>query len=319
MRVLALIAVVACGSSSKQSAAPILPHAAETPPTPDDVRAAVLDQYTQLSQGYDSVYLEGLTHDERLLLVGVRPVDLVAGYDANRAIGMFRLFGDEEIEIVSKDLEVHLSHDGTCAWVADDVSYRVLHGRRRAFLPFKLSAAYERREGRWLLVLLHLSYAVGSGVPAAQSGPALERPPKSVIESREADTVRKRVAAVLAGDDSAVSLEDDALVIGPAGQRATGRAVGKLATPGELFPNAGTVEPTGIRVAFSTSGTVAWAVATLNVTATPARASFVLEKRGGEWRVILMHVSRPARGDALAADSGLTTPERPEPETPVEP
>jgi ketosteroid isomerase-like protein len=317
-RLLVLAALAACSGSNKQTAAPILPHAAETPATPDDVRAAVLDQYLQLSQGYDSVYLEGLTHDERLMLVGVRPIDLTVGYDATRAVGMFRLFGDEEIEVVSKDLEVHLSHDGTCAWVADDVSYRVLHGRQRAFLPFKLTAAYERREGRWLLTLMHLSYAVESGV-AATSAPAVEKAAKTAVESREADTVRKRIIAVLAGDDSAVSLEDDALVVGPTGQRASGRAVGKLATPEELFPNAGIVEPSGMRVAFSTSGTVAWAIATFNVAAAPARATFVLEKRGGEWRIVATDVSRPVRGDALAAESGLTAPERPASEKPVEP
>ena len=199
------------------------------------------------------------------------------------------------------------------------MSYRVLHGRQRAFLPFKLSAAYERREGRWLLVLLHFSYAVGSGAAAATTAPAIAKPARTVVESREADTVRKRIAAVLAGDDSAVSLEDDALVIGPTGQRAAGRAVGKLATPAELFPNAGTVETTGIRVAFSASGTVAWAVATFNVGAAPARASFVLEKRGGDWRIVVTQVSRPVRGDALAAESGLTPPDQPEPETPVAP
>jgi ketosteroid isomerase-like protein len=319
IRLVAFLALASCGSSSKPAAAPIVPHAPETPATPDDVHAAVLDQYVQLSQGYDSVYLEGLLHDDRLLLIGVRPIDLVAGYDATRAIGMFRLFGDEEIELVSKNLEVHLSRDGTCAWVADDVSYRVLHGRRRAFVPLELSATYERHEGRWLLALMHLSYAVGSAAPAATSGPALPKPAKTAADSPDAEAVRKRIVAVLAGDDSPVSLEDDALVIGPSGERAAGRAVGKVATPVALFPRAGSIEPTGIRVALSKSGTVAWAAASFNVTATPARASFVLEKRGGEWRVIQTHVSRPVRGDALAAESGLTTPQRPEPETPEAP
>src|SRR5262249_42714440 len=142
--------------------------------------------------------------------------------------------------------------------------------------------------------------------------------PGKPVASPDADAVRRHVAAVLAGDDSSVSLEDDARAIGPTGQRASGRDVGKLATPEEMFPGAGSVEPTGIHIGLSKSGTVAWAIATFNVTATPARASFVLEKRAGDWRVVQTHVSRPVRGDVLAAESGIGH-EKPEPEAPVAP
>src|SRR5262249_44734355 len=72
----AVLLLVGCGSSNKPASAPVAPRLVDTPATPDDLHAFVLDQYTQLGQGYDSVFLEGLDHDERLGLVGVRPIDL---------------------------------------------------------------------------------------------------------------------------------------------------------------------------------------------------------------------------------------------------
>ena len=281
MRSLLLLACVACGSSSRPTAAPVLPKPVETPPTIDEVRAVVRDAYTQLGQGYDSVYLEGLTQDARLTIAGVRPEDLLSGYDASRAIEVHRLFGDAEIELVSKELEVHLARDGTAAWIADDLSYRVLSGRRRAFLPLRETALYERREGRWRLLGEALSYPIHDPALAASG---LWKLTASTGLGEEGDLVKRRIIAVLTGDDSAVSLEDDALVIGPADERAHGREVGKIATPASFFPARGAIEPTGIRVALARSGTVAWAAATFvfaGAKTTSARASFVLEKRGG--------------------------------------
>ena len=294
-------ALGACSGAAKQ-AGPALPAPIETPATADEVRAVTLDGYTQLAQGYDSVYLEGVARDPRVLFMGVRPGDVVAGYDGQRIVAMHRLFGDDAVELVSKDLEVHLSRDATCAWVADDLSYRSLRGQRRAFLPLRRTAVYERFEGRWLLVAEHQSYPT----PDAMAARTAVGVPGVIAGGEEGQAVRKRVVNVLSGaDESPMSLDDGALTLGPRGERARGRDVGKLATPQAFF--AAAAEVTGMRVAVSKSGTVAWATASFAIGAGgPAgRATFVLEKRGGLWWIVQTHVSRPVTSETLAADLGM--------------
>src|SRR5206468_2457550 len=132
--------------------------------------AAVRDSYHLLGEGYDSVYLDTLAHDTRLVLIGVGPDDILLGYDAGAAAAR-RLFGEEEYELVSKDLEVHVAEDGCCAWVHDDLSHRVLRGHRRATIPLRMTAAYERREGRWVKVLEHVSYGIADAEAVARATP----------------------------------------------------------------------------------------------------------------------------------------------------
>jgi ketosteroid isomerase-like protein len=291
----------ACAGAVKP-AGPALPAATETPATADEVRAVTLDGYAQVAQGYDNVYLEGVARDARVLFMGVRPGDIVAGYDGPRIAAMHRLFGDDAVDLVSKDLEVHLSRDATCAWVADDLSYRSLRGQRRAFLPLRRTAVYERLEGRWLLIAEDVSYPAPDTM-AARSATAV---PGVIAGGSEGQAVRQRVVNVLSGaDESPVSLDDAALTFGPHGERARGRDVGKVATPQAFF--AAAAEVTGMRVGVSRSGTVAWASASFSIGAGgPAgRAMFVLEKRGGLWWIIQTHVSRPVTSETLAADLGI--------------
>lgn len=303
LAVMIVVGLASCSGSTKQ-AGPALPRPAETPATADEVRAITLDGYMQLGQGYDSVYLESVARDVRVVTIGVRPGDVLVGFDGPRIIAVHRLFADDPLEVVSKDLEVHLARDASAAWVADDVSYRALRGQRRAFLPLRRTAVYERFEGRWLLVTEHVSYPTPDAM-AARSAVAV---PGVTGGGAEGQAVRKRVVNVLAGsDDSPVSLDEGVVSIGPRGERSRGRDVARVATPMAYFVGAGSLEVSGLRIGVSRSGTVAWATATFAIGAggPAARATFVLEKRGGLWWIVQTHVSRPVTTETLAADLGI--------------
>jgi hypothetical protein len=61
------------------------------------------------------------------------------------------------------------------------------------------------------------------------------------------------------------------------------------------------VRTSGLRVQVSRTGNVAWAAGNLVEGSGPAqRASFVLERRGGEWRVVQSHMSVPLTREQLA-------------------
>jgi hypothetical protein len=297
-----MLLATACGGAARPATAVPVPARPPDPPASvDEVRAALLSADQQLSLGFT----DDLAHDETLLLLGVRPGDVANGFDAGHALELHRFLGDRPAELASKDLRVVLARDGTCAWFTDDVSYRVAAGRRRAFLPVRQTGVLERRDGRWVVVLEHLSYSTTS-VDAVEAESA--RLPEAAGEDREVQDVRRTVLAVLTGEESAVSLEPDASVLGPGAEQASGRDVGRWSTPLAFFPRGAVIAPTGVRVELARSRTVAWSAATFDVRAggtLPARASFVLEKRGGAWRVVATHVSRPVSADTLLGELGL--------------
>src|SRR5262249_58669821 len=127
--------VAAGGTPARPPATQPASRPADVRATADDLRASVLDSDLQLSQGYEGVYLDGLLHDARLVLIDVEPADILVGYDAQNVLAIRRIaaFGAEvDQEVVSKDLHVHIGDDGATGWVDDALSYRIVVGGRRA-------------------------------------------------------------------------------------------------------------------------------------------------------------------------------------------
>ncbi len=297
--------LVACGAPARPPATQPASRPADARASADDLRAVVLDSYLQLSQGYEGLYLDGLLHDPRLTLIDVEADDVLVGYDAQRALAIRRIFPDTDQEVVSKDLHVHVSDDGGFAWIDDHVSYRALVGGRRAILPERATAVYERREGRWLEVAGHVSYPVPEDQHFA---PRAEGKLASAIAAGVfAEDVRQLVLGLCADRGEArraVAGDEDAVLIGP-DATLRGKDIAARPTPRAQFGPSATIEPIAVRVDASTSGTVAWAAALLHVSdprgTTTARATWVIVARGGGLVVVQSHISLAVDAGALAA------------------
>src|SRR5262249_38986780 len=204
---------------------------------------------------------------------------------------------------VSKDLHVHIGDDGATGWVDDALSYRIVVGGRRAIVPERATAVYERRDGRWIEVQGHVSYPVPEEDWFA-SRPQSAKLPTSAASGVFAEDVRQLVAGLIADRPEAlpaIAADDEAVLIAPHAIL-RGRDIAAHPTPGALFGAA--VDPISLRVDVSASETVAWAAALLRISGkrgdATARATWVIVKRGGALRVVQTHLSLPVDGAALA-------------------
>jgi hypothetical protein len=275
-------------------------HAADT----TDVAALVRESYRFLERGYDNVYLDGLRSDGHLLVFDTAPGEVFVGYDP-RLTAARRVFDDEEpYELWGKRLTVTLAADGSAPWTHDDLSQRVRRGNRRAIIPLRATALFERRDGRWMKSLEHVSYALPEEEAAARATPI----PTSIPEESaagEAARVRDLLLAHVRGDVSARSLEAGALALGVSAVRELrGAAIAEAPSLAALAGATGAT-PLGLRVVLGETGAVAWAAAVLRVTAPggayEVRATWVLEQRAGAWRIVQTHVSAPVPEAIIAA------------------
>lgn len=62
--------------------------------------------------------------------------------------------------IASKALDLHLYRDGSVAWIADEIAYRVPHNGREASIPLRFTSVLVRDIDRWVVVMEHTSYAL---------------------------------------------------------------------------------------------------------------------------------------------------------------
>ncbi len=282
-----------------------------------ELRATVLDGYRALSRGFDDVFLDGLDHDNRLVLLGVGPEDVVVGAPPSGAEILRPLVG-EKIELVPKVFEVRMSADHSVAWIYDEISYRITKDGRRAVVPLRSTAVYERKDLRWTMVLAHVSYAItdvkvalGGNVATDDLGTLLVANPGDL----SADDVRVALLSVLRDDDAEskkrlVSTEEDALFLGiePEDER-RGNSILEVASLRPLFGYDLSLRPLAIRAEVSRSKTMAWATAALSLEGArddrpvrvPVRVTWVLRRQGAGWQVVQSHVSVPIPRDRLAA------------------
>jgi hypothetical protein len=289
-----------------------------------ELQALILDGYRYLGGGYQAAYLDGLAQDDRLVLIDVKPGDVLIGHSPDACQIRRHIVGrdggggqisDGRIEIVSQALETRLSADRTVAWTYDYLSYRVRDGDRKATVPLRTTAVYQLIDGRWLKFMEHVSYAtpVDEAI-AARTAPVLEPIPegeggKFVAEEAK---VRELLKSLLASDKAVaehIDVRPGALLLGPDNlPEARGDKIKDVPTVRALFNYAAKVTDRGIRVDVSDSGQTAWAAAVLEVEVTRdgmpvrlgVRATWVLDRVDGLWRVVQTHVSLPITGDALS-------------------
>jgi ketosteroid isomerase-like protein len=281
-----------------------------------ELRATALEAYKALSGGYEEAYLDGLTRDARLILIDVEPDDVAIGYDPT-ACQLRRQFPDKQMELVSKALEVHVSEDATVGWIYDELSYRVIHAGRRAIIPLRVTGVYQRDEGRWIKMMEHVSYGIPDDEALAMArDPALQLPPPKVFTDDtppgpEAQTVREILLDLIEDDhfsrNKHIATDDRALVVGSDPDREIrGAAVADLATVRALYGFDYKVTPEALRIRVARAKKAAWAAANLYLTDGQGkrllglRATWVLEKADGPWRVVQTHVSLPVPRDVLA-------------------
>src|SRR5262249_50355134 len=155
-RLVLVLASAACAAPPKPPAAakpePAAPEIIDPRTLGEELQLAVLEAYRAVAADYADAYQDTLAKDARVLLLDVRPEDLVIGADAARALQVRHYFAESRVEVVSQELEAHVAADGGAGWVHDHLSYRVGIEQRRAVLPLRSTAVYARREARWLKV-----------------------------------------------------------------------------------------------------------------------------------------------------------------------
>jgi ketosteroid isomerase-like protein len=270
-----------------------------------DLDSSVREAYAAYSGGYQEAYLDSLAHDRSLILIDVRPQAVQVGYSP-AAVGLRTLFPGKPVTLVSKRLQMNLSQDCTCAWTFDEVSCRILHEGRRLIVPVRLTQTYERRAGRWLVVLAHGSYALPLGEIdrlATEDDELGERGKLGTAVPRDADAILALLQTL------PWARKGPLRVIGPAtGQDWQGEAAGPMASPRAWLPDTSVVTTDEIRLRISATAQTAWGAATMTVshgsagqpTVVPLRVSWVFSRGGGGWTVSQVHASMAVRRDALA-------------------
>jgi ketosteroid isomerase-like protein len=308
---LALAGAAGCGNGTRTQRATPLPPLEERGPDrvqlARDVEGVVRESYVALSGHYDEAYLDNLAHEKSLILVDVAPGAVQIGYSP-AAVELRHIFPGFSTELVSKRLEVTLSADATCAWTVDEVSHRVLHEGRRLIVPVRVTQLFERRNGRWTVVMIHTSYAMPltalGAVLNTSEGLGLVAPTGSDVQKgREASAVM----AVLQSQPWRTA--KDALVLGPfPGQEWRGADAAGAASPTVLFTGTQKAELTQTRVRVSATGQVAWGIGLVEVQhqlegdlfTVPMRVSWVFTRGPSGWAVSQLHAQVPVPPAALA-------------------
>ncbi len=305
------------GSNSVRGGGTGETHQGPTPNAIDlrrDLEATVLEGYSQLSLGNLEAYGDTVADDEPIVLIGVGPKDVHVGDKSAADLEVFRI--DPCIEVLSKNLEVHLSRDRSVGWTFDDISCRLpdpFEGRS-ASIPLRVTAVYQRHLDTWVMVMQHVSY----GLPLeevllwARTG-RLVRPAAVGMKIEAGDGARKLVRSTaigiitdraryrsrkIAGDD--VSL---LLWTGPSHEY-HGVEVPEAPQLEELIGDGSHIRPGGIYVGMARNKQLAWVAANLVVTAmvlddpvtVRLRATYVFERRDdspGLWIQVQAHVSAP--------------------------
>lgn len=288
----------------------------------DDLRksleSTVLENYVQLTYGNIEAFLDRVAREREVQFIGVTPNDIVVGVDPPKLQKDRRLYRQRRLRILSKNLDVHLSEDGSVGWVYDEVSYRVEYMGREASIPIRSTSLYLRDVERWVLVAEHLSY----GMPIGELISVVARGNFRKGGSMETEHgPSKEVSASLVGivgrfvngssDGVLVHEDDSALLLLPGPEQEFHGVEGLDAPPlSQTFGEDATVAVQDYRVQLSSSKRVAWLVANLSARGDfngdtieiPLRGSFVLEKRGeGDWLIAQAHISAPFTESELSS------------------
>jgi hypothetical protein len=291
---------------------------------PDEVAVEQSDPRRALRQELLSDVIEGYRRDDPVDLdvpalqaagqarIGVGLGDFLVNRELLRPPSRWPLVSDASPDVVSKLLRVHISNDGTAAWVSDEVSWRLAACGRKAAVPLRFTALFARDGERWVNVFEHLSYGhdivatkpVSNGTTEATET-ALGRTVTSAVASRElSDIVSRVLAPLLAGRaTTALDRNEDSILVGPRwSDEWSGAAMGTA----PIASIALTTENRRLGVVGRdvTAATVAYWIGTVvgqvGDSKVRLRAPFVLERKGDNWNVVQGHVSVPVEDEELA-------------------
>jgi hypothetical protein len=159
-----------------------------------------------------------VAHPIAPLRIGVGPGDLLIVDELVRAPSRWPLDVGPAFstEARSKRLEVHLSRDGTAAWVYDEVSWRLSSCGRTAVIPMRLTAMYAYAGEHWVPVFEHLSFA-RTPVPLRPDQLAAKTIPTEIISRDLADNFSTLLSTVLArrSDTKTIATGPEAMLVGP--------------------------------------------------------------------------------------------------------
>jgi len=296
-----------------------------------DLEATVLEGYSQLSLGNLEAYADTVADDEPVVLIKLGPDDVHVGAKKDASLSVFRI--DPCVEILSKNLEVHLSEDRSVGWTFDDVSCRVpdpFEGRW-ASIPLRVTGVYQRHLDTWVLVMQHVSYGLPPADVVAWARAGMLRRPTDIPRNvKPGDGIRKLIEKSVRGivtdkvgyRERKVAVDDLSLVLWPGPDQEYHAAEISAAPPLEqLFGVATEVRARGMQIGIARNKKVAWVATNLQVDTIVSddpisltlRATYVLERRDdstGPWVQVQAHVSAPiVQGELAKRVFGIELPD----------
>jgi hypothetical protein len=272
-----------------------------------DLEATVIENYSHLTLGNFGAFRDGLAPEVPVFLIGVTPNDLVLGRrptTAGRDRRLYRMLGPT---LLTKNLEIQMSEDGSVGWVFDEMSYRIPYSGRTASIPIRNTSVFVRDFDRWVLVVEHLSYAISfddlRSMAASRSLPEPGRFPSRregpARELRELvghlhNTGPLRARRIRSAPGTLVLLPDR-------DHELRGIDAAQTANLARLFGPGTTVDLRDYRTGLAKNEKVAWMAANLVVRTTindekvnlGLRATYVFDLGPSGWEVVQMHISAP--------------------------
>lgn len=314
---LLLLLGTACGGSSSKGVSQASPASSSQDmdlgiqELRKSLESTVLENYLQLSYGNIEAFTDGVASDRELQLVGVTPNDVLIGINPKRLRVDRRLYQHrihDGLRILSKNLDVHISADGSVGWIYDEVSYRIMYMGREASIPIRVTGVYVRDVERWVLVAEHASYGLAIddllNLQARKELVAGRRFKSSYGSAKKLTAYLIGLVGRFCNDGFSTDLAvpgDETLVLLPSSEQEFHDADALGApTLAEIFGDEGTVSILDFRVQLAENKRIAWVMTNIAVHTVrngdtievPLRASFVLERREGqEWDLIQTHVS----------------------------
>ena len=315
-RLLAALALAACGGNGPveiQIPAQAEPDEPESGPEPAqlerELEATVLEIYSHLTLGNFAAFRDSLASEEPVVLLGVRPRDVLVGVAPAAAASDRRLFAAMAPTILAKNLEIHLSPDGSAAWTFDEISYRVTYEGRVASIPIRSTSLFVRDIDRWVLVAEHQSYPSGVDELRARAAAGRAEQPRRFPSRHTGEPARElvRLVGLLHNAEPRdlgrrVSPGASTLVLLPdADHELRGREAVDGPSLATLFGPGATVGLRDYHIGTAKSETVAWMAANLVVRTVVndekvdigMRGTYVFRRGERDWELVQMHVSAP--------------------------
>lgn len=304
----ALLALwLAAGCSGKGESTVVTSSETNPEPAPPseellrELESAALESLSQLSLGNLGAYADGMRSDRPVVLLGARVGDTYVGDVRGTSEVDRRPLADLYPQLLSKNLDIHVSPTGAVGWMFDELSYRVPVDGRWASVPLRFTAVFTRDVDRWVLAMDHWSYPRPTGDIAEAT---------IAVDELDGDRHGSGVNALVSlvgrlenGDTRARALgrsrADDALLLLPGAETEFhGADIASAPTLLELFGARGTVGLRDYRIEAARSGDVAWMAANLVVSRARSeelllRATYVFVHGERGWQVVQEHVSAP--------------------------